>query len=209
MEVVGGAGVVVGETRAKCHEWWAMHPWGGKAKEKTEDGQSKQAVSSRLTGLEKQGQAALETGSPPGWGACHLWGSLEHLKQSVWPFRDSSPDSVLPEPPHTFTSLPTCSRGHPQPLCFLGCPIPLSLYLGNLLPACTIILLNSYLLSTYSLPGNGLEDSGRMAPPCVVTVLGSPPWRAGSWIEENALFIDVHSVSLGVWQSFTLTVWKE
>lgn len=30
--------------------------------------------------------------------------------------------------------------------------------------------------------------------------------QVGSWFEENALFIDGHSVSLGVWPSVTLTV---
>lgn len=157
-----------------------MHPWEGKVQGKTVDGQSQQAVNSQLTGLEKQGQVALETGSPPGWGACHVWGRLEHLISSAWPFRDISPDSILPEPLTYLHLFPCPFQGSPTTLYFLGCPIPRSLYLFNHLQAGTITLFNSYLLSTCSMPGNGL-DSGCMALPCVITLLGSPHrWAPGS-----------------------------
>lgn len=183
-----------------------MHPWEGKVQGKTVDGQSQQAVNSQLTGLEKQGQAALETGSPPGWGACHVWGRLEHLISSAWPFRDISPDSILPEPLTYLHLFPCPFQGSPTTLYFLGCPIPRSLYLFNHLQAGTITLFNSYLLSTCSMPGNGGNGRFWVHGPSLCDHLSGLASQVGSWFEENAAFINGHSVSLGVWQSVTLTI---
>ena len=117
MKAVGGTGPVGAEARAKCCERWVIQP----RKSPIRWAKQTRGQLGRLTGLEKQGQVALEPSVPTlhGEHATRV-GGLE------WPFTGSHQTQHHPGPPAHPLRPPLLFPGvvHNR---FLGCSVPLRL----------------------------------------------------------------------------------